>query len=206
MSNQAGSSDIYIGSLGCVGTNCSESNTIRIGADGTKNGQQNATYIAGIWAATAGQPTFKVVCVDLSGKLWGAPFGTDCTLSSRRFKDHIADMGERSNKLLQLRPVTFYYRPEFAAGSREIQYGLIAEEVAKVYPEMVAYDGDGQPYTVKYQMLAPMLLNEFNKQHSTVTAQQGLIESQDKAIRDLQRQTEDLQRRLSQLEAVITNR
>ena len=57
-------------------------------------------------------------------------------------------------------------------GSHSLQYGLIAEEVAKVYPEMVAYDKDGQPYTVKYQLLAPMLLNEFQKQHAVVTAQQ----------------------------------
>jgi Glu-tRNA(Gln) amidotransferase subunit E-like FAD-binding protein len=63
-----------------------------------------------------------------------------------------------------LRPVNFFYKPEYDDGSHLLQYGLIAEEVAKVYPEMVAYDHDGQILTVKYQLLAPMLLNEIQKQ------------------------------------------
>ena len=73
-------------------------------------------------------------------------------------------MGDSSSKLLQLRPVNFYYKPEFDDGSRQLQYGLIAEDVAKVYPEMVAYANDGQVLSVKYQLLAPMLLNELQKQ------------------------------------------
>jgi hypothetical protein len=56
-----------------------------------------------------------------------------------------------------------------------LQYGLIAEEVAEVYPDMVAYDKDGAPYTVKYQYLAPMLLNELQKQHAIVATQQDMI-------------------------------
>ena len=70
-----------------------------------------------------------------------------------------------------------------------LQYGLIAEEVAEVYPEMVVYEKDGQPYSVKYQLLAPMLLNELQKQHTVVAAQQDVIEK--------------MQQRLSQLEALI---
>ena len=64
--------------------------------------------------------------------------------SSARFKEEINDMGDTSSKLLQLRPVTFYYKPEYDDGSHLLQYGLVAEEVAKVYPEMVAYGKDGQ--------------------------------------------------------------
>jgi hypothetical protein len=69
-------------------------------------------------------------------------------------------------KLLQLRPVNFFYKPQYDDGSHLLQYGLIAEEVAKVYPEMVAYDNDGQLLTVKYQLLAPILLNEVQKQNA----------------------------------------
>jgi len=76
-------------------------------------------------------------------------------------------MGDSSSKLLQLRPVTYFYKPEYDDGSHILQYGLIAEEVAKVYPEMVAYDKDGQVLTVKYQLLALMLLNEVQRQNET---------------------------------------
>ena len=84
------------------------------------------------------------VCVDPNGTLGT----TGCTSapSSRRFKEQIADMGDSSSKLLQLRPVTFFYKPQYDDGSRTLQYGLIAEEVAKVYPEMAVYDKDSQPY------------------------------------------------------------
>ena len=73
-------------------------------------------------------------------------------------------MGDRSSKLFQLRPVTFFYKPQYDDGSHALQYGLIAEEVAKIYPEMVGFDKEGQPASVKYQSLAPMLLNEVQKQ------------------------------------------
>ena len=66
---------------------------------------------------------------------------------------------------MKLRPVTFLYKPEYSNGERTLQYGLIAEEVAKVYPELVAYDNDRQPYSVRYQYLSTMLLNEVQKQY-----------------------------------------
>jgi hypothetical protein len=92
-------------------------------------------------------------------------------LSSGRFKEQITDMGDSSSKLLQLRPVNFFYKPEYDDGSHLLQYGLIAEEVAKVYPEMVSYDKDGQVLTIKYQLLAPMLLNELQKQSEAIQVQ-----------------------------------
>jgi hypothetical protein len=109
--------------------------------------------------------------------------------SSLRFKEQVREMRDRSSSLFQLRPVTFFYKPQYDDGSHLLQYGLIAEEVAKIYPEMVVYDKDGQPYTVKYQLLAPMLLNEVQKQQKVVTAQQ--------------QQIEQMRQRLSQLEAVV---
>ena len=74
-------------------------------------------------------------------------------------------MGDSSSALMKLRPVTFLYKPEYDKGPRTLQYGLIAEEVAEVYPDLVAYDPEGKPYTVKYQYLTTMLLNEVQKQY-----------------------------------------
>ena len=127
--------------------------------------------------------------------------------SSRRFKDNIQDMGTASSKLFQLRPVTFNYKPQFDDGSHLLQYGLIAEEVAKVYPDMVVYDKDGQPYTVRYQVLAPMLLSELQKQNAVVAAQQESLRTQQQGqIQTLQRQNEEMQQRLSRLETLLVDR
>ena len=161
-----GNSDsIYIGSSGTssdvsgsiqIGTQSSETTgTIQIGS-----AQTGGTYIAGIYGGTPNM-TNSPVCIDSTGLL-----GTNCGVapSSVRFKEEIADMGDSSSNLLQLRPVTFFYKPQFDDGSHSLQYGLIAEEVAKLYPEMVGYDKTGRPSSVKYQWLAPMLLNELQKQ------------------------------------------
>jgi hypothetical protein len=86
---------------------------------------------------------------------------------------------------MQLRPVNFFYKPEYDDGSHMLQYGLIAEEVAKVYPEMVAYDNDGQILTVKYQLLAPMLLNEVQKQNSQIQSQAAQIRSLEDGLAEL---------------------
>ena len=123
-------------------------------------------------------------------------------------------MGDSTSPLMKLRPVTFLYRPEYSKGDRTLQYGLIAEEVAEVYPELVAYDKDGQPFTVRYQYLAPMLLNEVQKQYrraeqqsEIVTAQQAQIIAQQHEIeglrQQLQLQNATLQERLSKLESYV---
>ena len=80
--------------------------------------------------------------------------------SSRRVKDDIADMAGASSALLRLRPVTFHYKSDQNPAGRTLQYGLVAEEVAEVYPGLVAHSADGQIETVLYQFLPPMLLNE----------------------------------------------
>jgi hypothetical protein len=74
-------------------------------------------------------------------------------------------MADASSLLPQLRSVTYPYKRPYADGSKPIDYGLIAEEVAEVYPDLVVTDTNGQPQTVQYQKLAPMLLNEARKQH-----------------------------------------
>ena len=189
--NTGGSSNVYIANYGCPYP-CSESNTIRIGTQGTSDFQQNVTYIAGIYGATAasGVPVY----INSDGQL-----GT--LTSSLRFKEQVRDMGGSSSALMKLRPVTFLYKPEYDKGPRTLQYGLIAEEVAEVYPDLVAYEPDGTPYTVKYQYLAPMLLNEMQKEHAVVAAQQERIKS---LQGELQQQREEFQERLSRLEKFIS--
>ena len=114
-------------------------------------------------------------------------------------------MGDSTNGLMKLRPVTFFYKPEYENGQHTLQYGLIAEEVAKVYPELVAYDKDGKPYTVRYQYIATMLLNEVQKQYHRAEAQAEVIKAQQQEIDGLQQQLQvqnaALQERLSRLEA-----
>jgi hypothetical protein len=94
-------------------------------------------------------------------------------LSSSRFKEQIHDMGEATSGLLRLRPVTFHYKEAFANGARLVQYGLIAEEVAEVYPDLVVYSPTGEVETVQYPKLVPMLLNELQKQHRRLDALQA---------------------------------
>ena len=195
--NTTGSNNVYIAAPG-IG---SENNTIRIGFQGTGQSQQNAAYVAGIYGSTVsgGVPVY----VNPSGQL-------GMMTSSSRYKEQVRAMGDSSSKLFQLRPVTFFYKPQYDDGSHTLQYGLIAEEVAKIYPDMVAYDKDGQPYTVKYQYLAPMLLNELQKQHVVVAAQQDVITTQlqqvnqqHQQLQAQQQQIEQLQQRLSRLETLI---
>ena len=95
-------------------------------------------------------------------------------------------MGDSSSKLFQLRPVTFLYKPQYDDGSHALQYGLIAEEVAKLYPDMVGYDKDGQPTSVKYQALTPMLLNEVQKQNAEIRQQADQNLQQAEQIRSLE--------------------
>jgi Chaperone of endosialidase len=165
------SHNIVIGNVGARGDN----NTIRIGPSGT-----TFTSIAGINGATSASGT--EVFVNANDQL-----GT--TTSSRRFKEDIADMGDASDGLLQLRPVTFYYKAAYDDGSHLLQYGLIAEEVVKTYPELVEVDKDGRPLAVRYHFVNAMLLNEVQKQHSTIATQaaqleqqQGRLDSQEETI------------------------
>ena len=88
--------------------------------------------------------------------------------SSRQFKQDIHDMDRASSDLMRLRPVTFRYKKEYDSGEGCLQYGLIAEELAEVYPELVVYDDRGKVKTVEYQKLPAMLLNELQKQHAQI--------------------------------------
>jgi hypothetical protein len=147
------SNNIHIGSMGSSG----DSGAIRIGTSGT----QTSFFVSGVRGVTTGDKDALPVVIDSNGQM-----GT--VSSSRRFKEDIRDMGDASENLMRLRPVTFRYQRPFADGSQPIQYGLIAEEVAEVYPDLVAHSADGQIEAVKYQLLDPMLLNEVQRQQAEI--------------------------------------
>jgi septal ring factor EnvC (AmiA/AmiB activator) len=106
------------------------------------------------------------VLIDSAGKL-----GTT-TGSSRRFKKEIKPMNSASESILALKPVTFHYKSD---NTNTPQFGLIAEEVAEVNPDLVVRDKNGEIYTVRYDAVNAMLLNEFLKEHKKVEAQQATI-------------------------------
>ncbi len=171
-----GDLNIDIGNTGLAG----ESRTIRIGSPQI----QTATYVAGIFGAivTDGAP----VLVDINGHLGTA-------VSSARFKDGIKPMDKASEAILSLKPVTFRYKTDTKGTP---QFGLIAEEVAKVNPDLVVRDEDGRPYTVRYDQVNAMLLNEFLKERRKVEAQQA-------TIAELKCTVTQLQDRFKQQEAQI---
>ena len=153
-----GSNNILIGDIGLEG----ESNTIRIGGNEFGGGPQTAAFIAGIsGTAVVGD----AVVVDGNGQL-----GT--VASSARFKKNIKPMDKTSEAILALKPVSFQYRSD-SKGTP--QFGLIAEEVAKVNPDLVVRNRNGEIYSVRYEAVNAMLLNEFLKEHRKNAEQQATI-------------------------------
>jgi hypothetical protein len=124
------------------------------------------------------------------------------TTSSRRFKHQIADMGAESDVLMKLRPVAFYYKPELDE-TQTRQYGLVAEEVAQVAPQLVVFDKDGAPQTVRYHFVNAMLLNEVQKQRQLVEEQQKTHEAQNNMIARQQEEIQDLTARVVKLETLL---
>jgi len=165
-----GSNNIDIGNGGLQ----AESNTIRVGAVGT----QTATFIAGISGATV--PSGVAVIVDSTGHL-----GT--TTSSARFKDAIKPMDKASEAILALKPVSFRYKKELDPDGIP-QFGLVAEEVEKVNPDLVARDDQGKRYTVRYEAVNAMLLNEFIKARRQIESQQKQIDALTAGLRKVSAQ------------------
>ena len=153
-----GSNNIHIGNLGVAG----ESGKIRIGKQGT----QNSTFIAGIFNMNEGG-TIKPVFINSNGRL-----GTQPPASARRFKTEIKPMDKASEAILALKPVTFHYKSD-ETDTR--QFGLIAEEVAAVNPDLIVRDEKGEIYTVRYEAVNAMLLNEFLKEHRKNEKQEATI-------------------------------
>jgi hypothetical protein len=157
-----GNDNIYIANPGSPG----ESGAIKIGTSGTHTKVQ----MAGIHGAVAMGAV--EVLIEPNGTL-----GT--VVSSGRFKQDVHEMGDASDFLRKLRPVTFHYTEDAvgAEGAKAPQYGLIAEEVAKVAPELVARGADGKPYSVKYHVLPALLLNEIQKQERVIATLSARLEA-----------------------------
>jgi hypothetical protein len=173
--NQGSSQNIYIGMNSGPAISVSEVNTIRIGS-ALSGSQPTRAFVAGI----SGVPvTGAAVQVGTDGQLGVAA-------SSARFKLDVRDLGSASAALYQLRPVAFRYRPEIdQAGT--LQYGLIAEEVERVAPDIVVRDSTGRVFTVRYELLIPMLLNEVQRLERERGAQAAVVR--------------EFERRLARLEA-----
>jgi len=168
-----GDRNIDIGNTGVAG----ESHTIRIGTETV----QQATYIAGI----GGIPVTGVaVIVSNTGQLGVAA-------SSQRFKDEIKAMDTASEAILGLKPVTFRYKKEIDPAAIS-QFGLVAEDVEKVNPDLVVHDKKGKPYSVRYDQVNAMLLNEFLKEHRRNEEQVNQIEQQTATIRHLKKEIETI--------------
>ena len=179
-----GDNNIDIGTFGVA----AESNTIRIGIQGT----QTRTFIAGIaGAAVNGRP----VMINGNGRLGTAP-------SSARYKDEIKPMDAASEVILALKPVTFRYKKEIDA-DRTAQFGLIAEEVEKANPDLVVRDADGKAYTVRYDAVNAMLLNEFLKEHRQVQEQSRKIQEQDAKITQFKKEMQTIAARLKEQDSKI---
>jgi len=182
---KTGWQNIYLGNEGGLPD---ESKHMRLGGSNIAQ-----TYIAGIRGInlSGGVPVF----IDANGKL-----GT--VNSSARFKEDIQDMASASSKLYELRPVTYRYKDTPEKSQNQRDYGLIAEEVEKVYPDLIAYDDKGQIQTVQYQKLVPMLLNEVKILNSKIQTQENLIQAQQQNIVGLQKltaQMNDMEQKLVSL-------
>jgi len=186
-----GNNNIDIGNRGVAG----EAATARIGTTGI----QTRTFIAGVrGVAVAG----STVVVNAGGQLGVAA-------SSERFKDEIKPMHKTSEAILALQPVTFRYKKNIDP-DRVPQFGLVAEEVAKVNPDLVARDAKGEVYTVRYEAVNAMLLNEFLKEHRKVQEQDVMIAQvrstaakQEATIAQQQKQIEALTAGLQKVSAQI---
>jgi hypothetical protein len=162
--NTTGSNNIALG--GDAGDYVTTANNvICIGTDG--NNVSNSCYIGHIFGATSSGGT--AVFINSNGRLGTAT-------SSRRFKEDIKLMDQASAALFALKPVTFRYKKQVdPEGTSAMQFGLVAEDVEKVTPDLVVRDKEGKPYSVRYEQVNAMLLNEFLKEHKRIEQQQATI-------------------------------
>ena len=175
-----GSNNIHIGNVGAG----NESATVRIG-----DNNQTKAFIAGINGVNQGSPT-AVFINTLTGQL-----GTTAPASSRRYKKEIKPIDAASEAVLALKPVSFHYKSD---NTKTPQFGLIAEDVADVNPDLVMRDENGEIYTVRYDAVNAMLLNEFLKEHHQVQDLKATVAEQQRRIEAL---TMGLQKVNAQLEA-----
>lgn len=144
----------------------------RIGTNSTHKG----ALIAGINSSTV---SGAAVLVNANGRLGVAS-------SARRYKEDIRPIGKLSERLFSLQPVSFRYKNTDQQGTKPVQFGLIAEDVAQAFPELVVANEDGQPETVAYHVLPALLLNELQKAHRDLQQAQALIQKPSRQLNSLQ--------------------
>jgi uncharacterized coiled-coil protein SlyX len=193
--NTSGSNNTALGTSAGNGVTTA-SNVICIGAGVSGGNVSNKCYIGSIYGQNQG---FGAVPVYVNSS-----HGLGTVSSSRRFKDDIKPMDKASGALLALKPVTFHYKREIDPTSRS-QFGLVAEDVEKVNPDLVVCDKEGKPYTVRYDQVNAMLLNEFLKEHKKVDAQEETIKQLKSAVAEQRKSFESkLARQEEQIAALAS--
>jgi hypothetical protein len=190
LSNSTGLGNIGLGAT-AGGNIMGASNVIAIGHQGVN--VSNTTWINNVYGATTISGTTVPVIVSDAGQL-----GTNS--SSQRFKKDINTMAQASETILWLRPVTFHYKSDTKGVP---QFGLIAEEVAKVNPDLVVWGRDGKPYSVRYDAVNAMLLNEFLKEHRKNEQQGATITDLKCTVAQQQKQIEALTAGLQKVSAQL---
>jgi hypothetical protein len=189
--NRLGNDNTAIGSGG--GGLISGSGNVYIGPDTTAyaDDESDTTRISNIYSSVA---TTRAVYIDGDNKI-----GT--LSSSRRYKDEIKPMDAASETLFALRPVSFRYKKEVDR-SRALSFGLIAEEVAEVDPDLITRDKEGQPQTVRYDAVNAMLLNEFLKEHAKVQQLEASVDAVATQIKEQKAKIEKVSAQLQTRRAV----
>jgi hypothetical protein len=185
--NTSGNNNVALG-FGAGSGVTTANNVICIGTNVAGNDVNDSCYIGNIFGDTSSGGT--AVFVNSNGRL-----GT--VVSSRRFKEDIKPMAQASEALLALKPVTFRYKKEIDPTGMS-QFGLVAEEVAKVNPDLVVRDKEGKPYSVRYEQVNAMLLNEFLKEHRTVQELRNEIAALTSTVKE---QAAQIQKVSAQVEA-----
>jgi trimeric autotransporter adhesin len=177
-----GNNNIDIGNMGVA----AETNTIRIGTQGT----QTRTFVAGVSGAGVMGVAVKV---NAAGQL-------GVGLSSERFKEEIKPMDKASETIFALKPVSFRYKKDIDS-ARTPQFGLVAEDVAKVNPDLVVRDADGKVYTVRYEAVNAMLLNEFLKEHRKVEKLEAALSVVNDRLKEQEAKIENVSARIETTQA-----
>jgi hypothetical protein len=170
-SNTSGMGNIAVGDLAGSGVTTAN-NVICIGAALAGDNVDNTTWISGIYGSTTESGVTLPVIVSAGSQL-------GVVSSSRRFKKEIKPMDKTSESVLALKPVTFQYKSD---KTNTLQFGLVAEDVAAVNPDLVVRDKNGEIYTVRYDAVNAMLLNEFLKEHKAVLEERCTVQNQQKEI------------------------
>src|SRR6266513_143864 len=189
LENSTGNGNTAVG-FGAGDSVAGASNVICIGTTG--NDVSNSCYIGSIAGQTVGAGG-STCYVDNDGKL-------GVFLSARRFKTDIADRSEESEAILGLRPVTFHYKPELDKLGIP-QFGLVAEEVAKVNPDLVTHDAKGEISTVRYEAVNAMLLNEFLKEHTAFLEEQHKVQRLEAALAAVNKRLKEQEAKIEKVSA-----